>query len=194
VKKKRIVILAWVVGVVGLVWVLTLGLHYCRYVRAYCEGHEAYGQPEVYVIMEPANCTFGIPWVHTQHRDVLPYPLKVLVTVDDRVPGQGAVIESMEVEYADGEKYPVIPPDCARGGPFAVFEPVASDQVPGRTFRKARIDIARAIWRRGSFRMVIKGYVYGDAKVPFERRLWMSYRRETILCIGWWLLVMEAAG
>ncbi|NQT85505.1 hypothetical protein HQ560_01995 [bacterium] len=144
--------------------------------------------------MDPLYSTAGIPWVYTHHQDVLPYSLGILVTVDDRVPGQGVVIESLEVEYEDGETYVAIRPDCARGGPFRVFERLPSDRVPGRTFRMARIDVARAVWRRGNFKMTIKGHVYGNNDVPFVRLLRMDYSRETNLYLGWRLVVMSAAG
>ncbi|MDP6636661.1 MAG: hypothetical protein QGG42_17315 [Phycisphaerae bacterium] len=187
-KKKRII--CWV-AVIVIPWALTLGVHSATFVRAYCQGDEAYDQPKVYVLMNPQYYTAGVPWLHTQRRDLLPYPLGILVTVDDRFPGQGAVIESMEVEYDDGDKAVIIEPKYARGGPFRVFEPVESGKVPGRTFRCARIDVTKAIWRRGSFKMVIKGYVYGDKDVPFERRLRMDYSTENRLVIGWILLALS---
>lgn len=184
-KKKRIVI---GLSIVGLMWILTLGLHCSHFVRAYCQGHEAYDQPEVYVFMDPVYDTVGIPWVYTQHRDVLPYPLEIAVTIDDRVPGEGAVIESVEIQHDDGETVMIVRPEYPRGGPFGVFDPVESDKTPGRTFRRARVGIPEAIRRRGSFRMVIKGYVYGEKKVPFERHLRMDYSRDAALYTGWTLL------
>ena len=184
-KKKRIVI---GLSMVGLMWILTLGLHCSRHVRAYCQGHDTYDQPEVYVFMDPVYDVVGIPWVCTQHRDVLPYPLEIAVTVDDRVPGEGAVIESMEIQFDNGETGTIVRPDYPRGGPLGAFEPVESDKKPGRTFKRARIGIPNAIWRRGSFQMVIKGYIYGQKKVSFERHLRMDYSREAALYSGWTLL------
>jgi len=144
--------------------------------------------------MEPVYSTTGIPWVFTWSKDALPYSLRIAVTTDDRLAGDGVVIESLQVEYEDGETYPAIVPDCARGGPFREFEPVPSDRVPGRTFRMARVDVDKAVWRRGSFKMSIKGYIYGDRNIPFVRNLRMDYSCEHNLCIGWWLIAMSAAG
>lgn len=185
--RKRLIL---IFACLAVAWLLTLGLHSARYVRAYCHGHEEYGQPEVYVWMEPVHHTCGIPLVYTHYEDALPYPLEIAVTVDDRVPGDGVVIESVEVVFADGQTAGVITPEYPRGGPFGKFEPVPSDRVPGRTFRRARVGIARAIWARGSFHMSVRGYIYGEDKQPFERRLRMDYSVDRDWCTGWFLYVI----
>jgi hypothetical protein len=186
--RKRLLLLVACL-VVG--WLLTLGLHSSRYVRAYCQGHEQYGQPEVYVFfMEPVHDTCGIPLLCTHYEDALPYPLEIAVTVDDRIPGDGVVIESLEVTFADGQTASVVAPDYPRGGPFGTFEPVPSERVPGRTFRRARVGIPRAIWTPGSFQMSVRGYIYGGDKQPFERRLRMDYSRDSSWCTGWFLYVI----
>ena len=187
-KWKRLLLIG--IACFGLIWVLTLGLHSSDYVRAYCHGHEKCQQPEVYVFMEPVHDEYGVPLLHTHYEDVLPYPLEIAVTVDDRIPGDGVVIESLTVVFVDGERAEIIKPDYPRGGPFGRFNPVPSDQVPGRTLRRARVGISRAIWRRGSFDMSVKGYIYGREKQHFERSLRMDYSRDRSWCTGWFLYVV----
>jgi hypothetical protein len=181
---KRVLV---VVGLCLIAWVFTLGIHTSDYVRAYCQTDEPRQSPDVYVFMEPIHYSRGIPWVWSHFEDALPYPLEIAVTVDDRVPGEGVVIESLEAKFDNGQSVPVVKPDYPRGGPFGKFEPFESEKVRGRTFRRARIGIPAAIHQRGSFEMTIKGYIYGDQKQPFERRLRMSYRRDHSTYTGWQL-------
>jgi hypothetical protein len=181
---KRILV---VIGVCVIAWLLTLGIHSSDYVRAYCQFDDPKQTPDVYVFMEPIHYSRGIPWLWSHYEDALPYPLEIAVTVDDRVSGDGVVIEKLEVRFESGQSVPVVTPDYPRGGPFGKFDPVESDKVPGRTFRRARIGIPAAIYQRGSFEMTIKGHIYGEGKQPFERRLRMSYRRDHSTYTGWQL-------
>jgi hypothetical protein len=186
--KKRAIIISVILASLGLLYLLTLGINFSRFVRAYCKGDGPNAQPELYVFMEPVYTTTGIPWFCSSFSDQTPYPLDVMVTVDDRVEGDGAVIELLETVFADGTTNTVILPDAPRGGPFAEYTPVASGRVPERTFRAARIGIPRAIWQRGSFAIHIRGYIYGRQKQPFVRNLRMKYEREFNVYTGWKLL------
>ena len=189
-KRKRLLL---ILAGLALAWLATLGVHSSQFVRAYCHGHERYGQPEVYVFMDPIHATSGVALLHTRHEDVLPYPLEIAVTVDDRTAGDGVVIESLTVVFADGERASVIAPARPRGGPFAPYEPLTSDQKPGRTYRRAMVGVPEAIWRRGSFQMSISGYIYGGLRQPFERTLRMDYSREFSWATGWLLYVIAPA-
>ena len=125
--KKRILIF---VGCVGLLWLLTLGIHPSRFVHAYCKGHEQYGQPEVYVFMRPLEYTCGVPFIFAIHNDALPYPLEIAVTVDDRTKGDGVLIESLNVTFPDGDTNQVIRPESPRGGPFGEYTPLSLTRTP----------------------------------------------------------------
>jgi hypothetical protein len=178
-----------ILGILALGWVLTLGIHTSNYVRAYCEFDDPKQPPHVYVFMEPIHYSRGISWLWSHYEDALPYPLEIAVTVDDRVPGDGVVIESLKVKFDNEKSATIITPDYPRGGPFGKFDPVESDKIPGRTFRRARIGLPSAIYQRGSFELTIKGHIYGERKQLFERRLRMSYRRDRSTVTGWQLWI-----
>jgi hypothetical protein len=186
--KKRAIIISVILASLALLHLLTLGVTFSRYVRAYCKSDGPNAQPAIYVLMEPVYTTAGIRWLCSSYSDQTPYPLEVLVNADDRLDGDGTVIESLEVVFSDGTTNVVIRPDGPRGGPFAEYTPVASDRVPGRSFRAARIGIPGAIWQRGSFAIRIRGYIYGRQKQPFVRNLRMEYKREFNVYTGWKLL------
>jgi hypothetical protein len=188
--RRKFVIIA--LAGVGLLWLLTLGLHPCWFVRAYCKGHDQYQQPEVYVVMDPSTCDWGLNFIFGGQFDVLPYPLEIAVTIDDRVEGDGVVIESLEVTFPDGEFHQVIRPEWPRGGPFGEDTALRTEEDSGRVFRRARIGIPKAVWRRDSFTMVIRGYIYGSDKQPFERKLRMDYSRDLQIITGWRLLTARA--
>ena len=186
--KKRTRIIVVSIACIAVTYLVTLGIHFSRYVRAYCKSDTPNAQPEVYVLMDPVYYTVGIPGVCTSFSDALPYPLDILVMVDDRVEGDGAVIESFEAVFADGTTNKVVYPDAPRGDLFAEYTPVASQLVPGRTFRRAAIGIPGAILRRGSFTISVRGYIYGRQKQSFNRHLRMDYNREFNIYTGWRLL------
>jgi hypothetical protein len=183
-KKRLLVIFACL----GLLYGLTLGIHFSRFVRAYCKSDGPNSQPEIYVTMQPVYASTGIPWLLSNFSDQTPYPLDVMVKVDDRVEGEGAVIELLEAVFADGTTNSVISPDSPRGGPFAEYTPVPSDRVPGRSFRAARVGIPGAVWQRGGFTIRMRGYIYGREKQPFLRKLHIEYEREFNVHTGWRLL------
>jgi hypothetical protein len=54
-KKRALIVLACI----GVGYGLTLGIHFSRHVRAYCESNSPQGQPEIYVLMDPVYCTWG---------------------------------------------------------------------------------------------------------------------------------------
>lgn len=193
-KKPTLIMFLGGLALAGLLWVLTLGLHCTSEVQAYCRGQEAYGPPEIHVLLQPHSIKYGIPLVYTEQCEVLPYSLTLSVTVDDRIAGEAVVIESMAINYTEGTQALLIRPDHPQSGSFGTGEPDKS-KAPGRIFRSAWITLPDAIVRQGNFRMVIKGHVHGEKDMPFEQELSMEYYApEVHTCTGWQWWIWSVGG
>jgi hypothetical protein len=184
--KKNIILSA-----VGLLWFLTLGVTYFDTVyTSSCDGCEGTGQPGVYAFVDVDTRMIGIPFFLGWYTDILPYSLRVAVTVDQKLSGQTAIIESMEIEYSDGNIVSVIQPEHVLKETFVPYNPY--DKLAGKIYRRATINIDDVIKQRDAFVLIIKGYIQdyaSDKDLAFERELHIRHLRHTRLSTGWEMLI-----
>ena len=193
---RRLVLKLFLLGTVCVpvcAWVLTLGIYTSTHVSAYCEDDKANRNPKFDVSMEPLHQHIGIPLFWGDSEDILPYPLEIYVTVDDQVRGDAVVIDMLTVTFDNGGPLSIVDPEHPRGGPFAKFEPPKNNKDARRDLRLARIGIPGAIHKRGPFEIRITGYIYGNGKERFERRLRMRYKRQRSIQTGWQALAESSA-
>jgi len=189
-KKKQIIVIISVL--IGFTWILTLGVHYFNTCFIICKEYEPSNSPPIIVSVDDNRKTFGIPFVFSLILSDLPFPLDVKITIDDSIHSQFAVIESILIEYDDGEKNRIVKPEHYLKEELVAYTPDKSARILNKTFKQATISIADVIRKKEDAVMIISGGIYDDRDrriIPFNRTFRIAcIRLRSKLVTGWQLL------
>ena len=190
-----------VIGLLILVWLLTLGVHHESYIRSTftIAGGDAWNQfeagnirayPHINVSSNHAD-RFGVPFLFASMKESGPFNLSFSLTIHENAPATALQLDEIKIDDGNGEAYLITFPEQGIQEPFELDE-LGSDR--GEIiYKRAYFRFEEALIQERDCILHLSGSFITPAGVrPYQETIELDLDRENYTYIGWIALMLQA--